>query len=733
MKKKDYLSYMQKAVKEGRETYEDSIEKWKENFDVDYMFGYTSPGNIASQIHMEAVLYSINGGDEHLEFIKRGLVEPLELSSIFPEEVRVQRKEYYRGVPLLEPLFQLHAYLNAYFVAKEAGVLTEKEENIVRQSIIQSITPLNFCPEWGAHNRSMLRACALVQAAAALGDDEETREWIKLADYLAEESMGRWSIEDAAHYIPLWLFACIMYAKWRGVEDEYYNKPHTRYYFEYAASLITPEGQMPGFGDTWFHSNWHIWTACMEMGATKYKSSKMKMAAEKMYEFGMKKNNNVFTPGLGNYMAYAYKWSSDEVETAPIEQKSEEVLDELVGKKIILRGNGSYMLYNYRDEGMYSYIPRQYLRTSIPVKAEKMHHGQADENSISHMEKDGNILLHESGYRERLPNGKYRADLYHNKLIFRSGKADFKQGNFNALHDDGYYKHVDTEKLHFQCFPEVEYLRTRNHYKPLNLTWDRAVTWLKNEDAYIVVDWVQANENCDVTIGNVWHSQNAIVVEDGIYETNIDTIQRGQNDKDPYENKKDYSLLIEFLSGDTIKGTDEIMRNHGDATMVSECISEQMKKDDTKVFITVLTPHNRKDDCKKLSGRLKARFTMDNQKALMLEYEGVEKTLLTYKLDLQYGLNPYEDDRAPAYDWDSGKINYGEITTDADFSYISITDEACMYGLLNGCRVYYKDKNVFEAPRYTSRDFLLEKFMEIDHKWRVWNGEFKNNEKENCK
>ena len=411
MKKSDYLAYITKAVVKGRETYDESIKTWKENFDADFMFGYSSPGIIASQIHMEGLIFSLTDNKENAEFIKKGLLQPMELAKIFPEEIRKQRKEYYRGVPLMEPLFQLHAYMNAYLAIKDTGILSKEDIAVIKQSIIQSITPLIFCPEWGAHNRSMLRACALAQAAVVVGDTEETREWLKLADYLAEESMGRWSIEDASHYIPLWLFACIMYAKWRGIEDFYYSRPQTRYYFDYITHLITPEGQIPGFGDAWFHSDWQIWVACLEMGANKYQSGEMKTAAEKIYDFGMKKIKGSHSPGIGNYMAYAYKWTDDDVKPVNINYKSEEVLDELVGKKITFRDDRTYMLYNYRDEGLYGFIPRQYLRTSIPVKAEKMHHGHGDENSIAHLEIDGNILLHESGYREKLPNGKYRADL----------------------------------------------------------------------------------------------------------------------------------------------------------------------------------------------------------------------------------------------------------------------------------------------------------------------------------
>lgn len=720
MKKEQYLDYVKNAIANGRENYETATQRWRDAFDADFMFGYTSPGHISSQLHMEGLMFGITGDMDYASKVKDGLLLPIKLAEIFPEEIRIQRKEYHRGVPLMEPLFQLHAYMNAYLDIRDTGLLSDKDMDIIRESVIRSITPLIFCPEWGAHNRSMLRACALVQAAAVVGDTEETREWIQLADYLAEESMGRWSIEDASHYIPLWLFACIMYAKWRGIEDDYYSKPQTKYYFDYVTHLLTPEGQLPGFGDAWFHSDWQIWVACLEKGATVYKCGKMKAAAEKMYQYGMKKINNAYSAGIGNYMTYAYKWSSDEVEPEQLDFGTEEVLDEVIGKKIIFRDKGSYMLYNFRDEGKYGYIPRRYLRTSIPVKAEKMHHGHGDENSVAHIEKDGNILLHESGYREKLPNGKYRADLYHNKLVFREGIKDLSDGIFNALHDNGYYKHVDTEKLHFQSYDEVDYLRTRNHYLPLGLKWDRCVTWLKEDGVYIIVDWFEAGEDKDITAGNVWHTQNAVKISDTAYETYIDNIFRGQRDKTPFENKKDLSLLIEFIAASQETAADAILRNHGEATMVSECKTGSYKTGDREIFVTLLTPHNRKEDAKSLTGKLKIDSIFKDKDAISLVYDG--KINLIYKLNLDYGIHPYEEDRAPAYDWETGRIEYGKMTTDADFAFVIDQGKSCRYGMFNSCGIYYNNNVLFETPRYTTRDFMVEKFKEIDHKWRCWSG-----------
>ncbi len=722
MKKSEYLNYIKEAISIGRNNYDEGIKKWQDNFDADFMFGYTSPGNISSQIHIESIEYRLTGDKETAKAIRKYLLQPMELCSIFPEEVRKKRLEYKRGVPLMEPLFQLHAYMNGYTDILDANVLSSEDHEIIKETIIRSIIPLTHSPEWGAHNRSMLRACALVQAYEVVGLCEDTKDWLQLADYLAEESIGRWSIEDASHYIPLWLFACIMYAKHRGIEDEYYAKPQTKYYFDYITHYICPDGRIPGFGDAWFHSDWQIWHACLEMGATKYKCGKMKQAAQLIYNFGMKKHNNVISPGIGNYIAYAYKWSDDSVIIEPLNFGSEEVLDELVGKKIAFRNNDTYMLYNYRDEGYYGYVPRNYLRTSIPVKAEKMHHGHGDENSIITLVKDENILLHDGGYRDRLPNGKYRADLYHNKLSFREGVIDSKKSSYEKLHDEGYYKHVDTEKLHFESFKDVDYLRTRNFYRPYNLVWDRAITYLKNEEVFIIVDWVDNKENKALTIVNNIHVQKANKIDNGVYEGFVDTINRSTADKDPYTNKQDYSLLVEFITDSQSTTLEDIRRNHGDATMLSQVVSKQFKEGERLFFVTMLTIKKRSKKAYECLGKLSIEKIIGNNEAISLIYNGKEKIVITQKFDLKHALINYEEDRAPMYDWKSGKINYGSITTDADFSYV-IDGINLKYGMINGCRVYYNDKEVYSAPRYTSRDFLMETFREIDHKWRAWSGE----------
>lgn len=720
MTKQNYLDYIRQAVGEGRRSYEEQIRKWKESFDPFFMFGYCSPGIIPAQIHMEGLLFKLTGNLEHAKRVKEGLLEVLDLTSIFPEEVRREKVEYTKGVPVLEPLFQLHAYMHAYLYVKDSGLLTPDEHQKVFRAIDQSVSTLEYCPEWGAHNRSMLRACGFVQAAVILGDSQTTRDWLKLADFLAEESMGRWSIEDAILYVALWLFACILYAKWRGIEEEYFQKPQTRFYFDYITQLITPEGNIPGFGDSWFHSNYHIWAACLEMGASRYRCRRMKAAAHRIFEYGRRLHPTP-SPGIGCFCVYAYEWADDTVPLGDLAFCSGD-LDELVGKKMILRDRDSYLLYNYRDEGYHAWIPRQYLRTSIPVKAEKMHHGHGDEQSVCHLETEGCILLHEGGYREKLPNGKYRADLYHSRLVFRSGLRDLSGSAYKALEDQGFYHHVDTEKLHFQLFDKLDYFRTRLVERNLGLTWDRAITWMKEEGAYIIVDWVNAERDQELTLGNLWHTQHARNLGGGAFETRVDTILRGVNDTSPVQNPPTHSLLVEFLLPEGLERMEPIRRNCGEANMLSQCMSRLFRAGEREIFVTLLTPFPRGTDPSGRTGRLRVDNVMSGGKALSLEYTGKEILHLAYKLDLETGLIHFEEDRSPSYSWEGGRIPFGRIDSDADFSYVAEGREGLSYGMVHGCGVYFDGEELFRARQFTSMDYLKGSFSRIDHKWRAWEG-----------
>ena len=102
------------------------------------------------------------------------------------------------------------------------------------------------------------------------------------------------------------------------------------------------------------------------------------------------------------------------------ERESREVLEDVVGKKIVFEKNGNYLLTNYRDEGRFAWLQRNYLRNTIPVEPEKAHHGHSDENSIVCLISNGCVLLHDGGYRDCISEKRaYRSDYYHNRVILR--------------------------------------------------------------------------------------------------------------------------------------------------------------------------------------------------------------------------------------------------------------------------------------------------------------------------
>ena len=72
----------------------------------------------------------------------------------------------------------------------------------------------------------------------------------------------------------------------------------------------------------------------------------------------------------------------------------------------------------------------------ISVEAEKAHRGHSDKNAICGLVQGGALLLHGGGYRESLPNGKYRADYYHNRPVVRRGLLRQGDSVYDFLHGD---------------------------------------------------------------------------------------------------------------------------------------------------------------------------------------------------------------------------------------------------------------------------------------------------------
>lgn len=730
MNKQMYLDYIQAAVLEGRSRYETDIAAWRNTYQPDRFLGmYTPPGNIALLVQTEAFLYRITGDETYGEQAKKMLLAVEAFKDIVPAEVRERHPEYAQGVTSFEPLFQGTHYLTGYMFMKDSPLLAPHEKRQIEGSIRSAVQAMVHYPEWGAHNRSMLRVFTLSLAIAALGDTEETREWAKLRDYLAQESFGGWSIEDAELYLPLWLSSCIVYAEQTGQEDAYFAKPQTKFYFDYITRLIAPFGQIPDFGDANHNSFWYLWLACLEKGAARYRCGHMKHAARQIYDYAVSRLEGPPSIYIAANFAYAYVWADDSIEPVPLQTGSELVLEDVIGKKIAFRdgwdADAAYMLLNYRDEGDYAAVPRQYLLRTINAPAEKAHHGHADENSIVYLARSRNVLLHDGGYRDQAPNGKYRADIYHNRLVFREGAPEAGGSMYDFLHDDGKYHRVSSEKLHFQTFDTLDYSRTRVRDPYRRVMWDRSIVYLREEGVYIIADWTQALADMRLATVNLWHPSTVLEAGDGYYVGQVREIEQGPGDPKPVRNRDELALLIEFPQSPRPNGHETIRRNYADSEMVYEWDSRNVAAGTMNAFVTVLTPFALAAGEPRPAGRVAVTGRTPDSDQLSLRYEadGVAYDL-AIKLDLEKGT--FAREGYPKYSWERSKLAYGKLETDADFAFVR-TDGAGggRYGFVNGIGVAYDGAQLFRTPPMSSYQFQTSAFETADHKWRAWDGVFK--------
>ncbi|TLS53893.1 hypothetical protein FE782_00615 [Paenibacillus antri] len=727
MNRQSYLKYIQEAVLEARRQYEKQIESWKSSFDPNRFLGmYSPPGIIPQRAHTEGFLYRVTGEREYGEQAKRMLLAIEEFKAIVPADLAQRHPEYAKGIPSFETMFQGTHYIQGYLFMKGSELLSEAETSRIEDSIRSAIHGMLHYPEWGAHNRSMLRVFALSLAITALGDTEETRQWAQLRDLLAEESYGRWSIEDSELYLPLWLISCIVYAEQTGKEADYFAKPQTKYYFDFMTRAITPYGLIPDYGDAMFNSHWLLWSVYLEKGAARYRCGHMKYAAKQIREYGMGQLDGPPSLFVAAYFTYAYLWGDDTLDPVKPDWKSELLLEDVIGKKIVFRDgaqdDSSYMLYNYRDEGDYAFTPREYLRRTINAPAEKAHHGHADENSILMLVKEQNILLHDGGYRDQAPNGKYRADIYHNRLVFRSGRPDPEGSMYDFIHDDGTYRRVSTELLHFHSFDGIEYSRTRLNDPYRQVIWDRCITYLKEDGAYIVVDWTMSQADQSLSTVNLWHPGTVMEANKDFYVGQVRHIHSAAGDPKPFANRRELALLIEFPGSSRPTGHERIRRCYAESDMIFEADSRYIAAGGMNCFVTTLTPIPVRQNAQEFIGRTTVTALSPANDQLAVAYSGPDKTNeLTYKLDLNKGF--LDVPHYPKYSWDQSRLSYGSIETDADFSCVTTEGSGSRrYGFVNGIGLRYKGSDLFVTPAMSSYQFQTGTYHEANHKWRAWHG-----------
>lgn len=712
--KTEYLAYIESAAEDAWRDLDAARKAWYESIDLDYVFGYNPPANDLYLAALCANLYHLTGERRYLERAKTLLLYYPRYREAYPDDFHKTKAEYGDSLPVIPNIFTFAKFVHAYDVLRTARALSPEDDRTLQDHIAGSANFLVNFQEWGAMNRAMLRAEALLYAAKAVSHHPDRPKWQMLGEAILHDNWQQWEIEDASGYNAIWLYSLLGYTSHVRGDEAFYRTPIMNYYFEYALQLISPAGIIPDFGDAnWGHS-WVRYIPFFEKGAAVYQDPRYRWAAAqyfRTYLDPLPESKSIFAALC---LSDACLWADFDLEAQPPDNGSREVLEDIVGKKIVFRSgwksDSSYLLLNYRDEGDGGWLFREYLRTTIPVEEEKMHHGHADENSIVLLMKNKAILLHDGGYRDFMPSGpfgQYRADYFHNRVVVRDGKIALgqKAGQYryaspgrqavpgqsmlDFFRNSGAYRPVRTQKIDFLSLQYFEMSRTRVIDTHLGYEADRIITRLKDLDWFIVIDVVRFTKSTYLTLANLWHTRQIAARGEGWYDTGYDSLYT-------LDVRSDQRLLIHFPYRTHLEeGVESQQRYYQTEQAIYQLIGRHGYPNDLQVFATVLIPHSQNDNPQKLVQQIEWLDVPEFPRAAgLVIHSGSKKYILGLKLDLRAEL--IRDWRRPMYTYESGKVQYGDYETDAYSLFVVETPKTIHYAMTGAVKISYKNRVLHE-------------------------------------
>ncbi|MBN2853208.1 MAG: heparinase II/III family protein [Clostridia bacterium] len=649
-----------------------------------------------------ATLYLEGYGDHYKEIALELFERVIEIYSIVKNRTALSEWDF-DTLQIVEAGFAGGPFLK--------GLLKLYENKVIDETSLTRFLPiaesmmrfLYRLPEWGGFNRCGLRYTSMMYFAKLFPKSQEAEKCEKMSHMLAEESLGRWTIEDTAFYNGIWLVCLMEYLEETG---KWNAKIETvlRYYSAYYTHIQTPEGGMPDYGDS--HPREFGCTALgisfLEWAASKFSDGRVKYAAMKLVDFGVKFYGE--TGGAYSlWMCRAYLLSADVIRKNKVEPilppyESGEVMEDLIGKKICFRNKNddTYFLLNYRDEGNFAAPARLNMLHTIPAPAEKNHHGHADENSIVMYYYKGKPLLFDGGYRDAIAtDGHYRADFYHNRVVMRNGRIYQEKGLLEFSKNIGTYLKVNTEKIYYHVMNDVEISRTSVDDTHHHTVWDRTVCHFVDKNVFAVIDSIKATKQYEYTFGPMWFSGE--ITKDN--ETSYFLKSNTPKHTGP-EGTEDLGLRVAFVRNDLKTSVESIRRVGTDGQQcVSQYFSEFLLRDEYVYFVTLLMPEqNAKDKARNdlIIASAESNLSGDG-KCMSLKLDIDESTYtVAHKMDLEKGI--YDLKTKPSYGFEAGKATYGDFTTDALLAVFKEDDEKVEYEAAMVTRIDYMNAAVFKAP-----------------------------------
>lgn len=715
----DYLAYARAAAQHTWEHYDEIVARWRERFDPESVFGYQAPGALLEMAVIYAYLYEKEHRAEYAERAKHVLLTYGDFRAAYPEHAKRARPDYLHGVPALPNFFTVMRYVRAYDTLHRLGELSADEVQEIEDLIAHSIDYCLQTAEWGPMNRTILRAESIAWAVRALPNHPRAHIWDMQRQALADDNWGNWEIEDATIYHGVWLYALLGYADCRGGISELFRTPEVYYYAHYFLNLMCPAGMIPDFGDArWLDNRFH-YLVFFETAAKQLKLPELKWAAntirEKYVDF-----DNPTSAGLGYMLLDCYRWGTDHVSPKRPTTGSQEVMEDVQGKKIVLRSGwdeaAAYLLLSYRDEGDGGLNFRDYLRDTIPVEEEKMTHGHADENAIALLMQGGSLLLHDGGYRDYMPSGPfgaYRQDYFHNRLCVRPEKiwmgqreGEFRysirdavpgQSILEFLHNAGSYRTVRTQKVDFLTLPDFDYSRTRLRDETMGYEWDRVICYVKDPGLFVVFDIFKARTEDYFTLANLWHTRKILAQGETWFDTVYDQVAHSEYSTNVHTFPQDHHLLVVFP--DThfrLTGTESEKRHYQDEILIHQTTAHHFELAETDAFVTVLWPHPAGEAPAILAENIHlAEVTPAGAGIGILIKAGSRNIIVGAKQDLR--MDMCRDWRRPRYTYTAGKIRFEDLESNGDFAFAVETDGALDYTIVNMTKATYGDQLLYEV------------------------------------
>jgi hypothetical protein len=259
------------------------------------------------------------------------------------------------------------------------------------------------------------------------------------------------------------------------------------------------------------------------------------------------------------------------------------------------------------------------------------------------------------------------------------------------MHNAGSYRKVRTQKIDFLTFPDHDYSRTRITDDEMGYENDRVVVYVKDPEMYVVFDVFKSRSEQFFTAVNLWHTQKIVKQGAHWYDTRYESIQTRQVGGDP-------NLLICFPKNHyRFEQTNKENRNYQEEIAIAEFSAQFFELGQHIGFVTVLIPHASGENPEQLIKSIEYVPSATDEEGLSVKINLPGKTIQTgIKSDLKMDL--VRDYQRPKYDWESGRIAYGDVETNADFFYTELKDKQLSFTVVNLTRATFKGQEMYQQP-----------------------------------